>query len=463
MHSRHRMFLMDQTFAVLHCTCFAAQDSYIDTLRARHFPPLCSQSCCAPLDIVMLPLILPAVEISVLLFIVFCCQNRFACLSCFALLAAGVVGTLEALRGSSLHLDSLTYDSANITGSSSMQAAIYTLDGFEIDWKMAKIPIPHHSEFSLLLRVKAVSVNPSNFKHPMVFTAWPFLRHVRDWPVGYDVSGVVLSVGTSSSCDVKVGDRVWGMSLGVAGEYAVVPCAWVAPIPGKLTHAEAAGLGVAGLTSMQAYERNPVQKGHQVLVIGASGGCGQFGVGLAGAMGANVTGICGTQNTEFVGGLYPGVSVVDYKSKNQMDALVSQHQRFDVIYDTVSSSAPEDPNYEPTLRPVLKPDGTYIAIAPCPDVLDQIRGFLDVLTRFFHLRVQRPGYDWFLLSPSKALMKKVNHFFDSGALTTVAIDSVYDLTQSEEMIQSAIKKMKSRRAVGKVILTFGNQWYYYKK
>mmetsp|Transcript_97154 Transcript_97154/g.118987 ORF Transcript_97154/g.118987 Transcript_97154/m.118987 type:complete len:410 (+) Transcript_97154:41-1270(+) len=403
----------------------------------------------------MLPLILTLFEIVVLLLTIGCCYNRLACLSFLALIAAAVVGTLEGLRGSSLHLDSLTYDSSSITGRSSMQAAIYKLDGFDVDWTTATISIPHHSEFSLLLQVKAISVNPSNFKHPMIPTAWPFLRHIRDWPVGYDVSGVVLSVGTSSACDVKVGDHVWGMSIGVAGEYAVLPCNWVAPVPGKLTYSEAAGLGVAGLTSMQAYERNTVQQGQHVLVIGASGGCGQFGVGLAGAMGANISGICGTQNVEFVQSLYPGVSVVDYKNKKDMDTLTSHQGRFDVIYDTVSSSAPEDPNYEPTLRPVLKPDGTYIAIGPCPDIVDQVRGFLDVFARVFGLRVQRPGYDWFLLSPSKALMKRLNHFYDSGSLKNVAIDSVFDLTQ-EGTVQLAIKRMKSRRAVGKVILTFGN-------
>eukprot|EP00438_Fugacium_kawagutii_P024908 Skav236056 [mRNA] locus=scaffold2566:98967:100196:+ [translate_table: standard] len=402
----------------------------------------------------MLPLLLTVFEVAVLLITICCCYSRLVSLSCLALFAAGVAGTLEALRGSSFHLNSLTYDSASITQRSSMQAAIYTLDGFEVDWTMATVPIPHHSDFSVLLQVKAVSVNPSNFKHPMIPTAWPFLRHLRDWPVGYDVSGIVLSVGASSSCDVKVGDRVWGMSIGVAGEYAVVPCFLLVPVPGKLTHGEAAGLGVAGLTSMQAYERNSVQKGQQVLVIGASGGCGQFGVGLAGAMGANVTGVCGTQNTEFVKGLYPGVSVVDYKSKTDMNALSSHHHRFDVIYDTVSSSAPEDPNYEPTLRPALKPNGVYVAIGPCPDPLDQIRAFMDVFTRLFEVRAQRHGYDQFLLMPSKALMLRLNEFFNSGALTSVTIDSMHDLTQ-EGTIQEAIKRMKSRRAVGKVILTFG--------
>lgn len=403
-----------------------------------------------------LPLILSGLEIIVLLLIFRCCYDRPVCLSCLALFGAGVAGTLEALRGSSLHLDSLTYDSASIVGRSSMQAATYKLDGFEVDWEMATVPIPHHSYYSLLLQVKAVSVNPSNFKHPMIPTAWPFLRHLRRWPIGYDVSGVVLSVGSSNGCDVKVGDSVWGMSIGVAGEFAAVPCAWVAPVPGKLTYGEAAGLGVAGLTSMQAYERNSVEKGQHVLVIGASGGCGQFGVTLAGAMGANVTGICGSRNAEFVRGLRPDVSVVDYNSKTEMNALTSQRERFDIIYDTVSSNAPEDPNYEPTLRPVLKPTGTYIAIGPCPDSLDQIKAFVDIFARTFGLRVQRKGYDWFFLSPSKALMLRLNEFFNSGAVTSVAIDRVYDLTQSEEMIQLAVKRMKSRRAVGKVILTFGS-------
>lgn len=402
----------------------------------------------------VLPLLLTAFEV-LLLCIIGSCYKRVACLSIFALIAAVVVGGLDALRGYSQHVGPLTYDSAVITKQSSMLAATYRLDGFDTSWGMATIPVPHHSDFSLLIKVKAVAVNPSNFKHPMIPAAWPFLRHLRDWPVGYDVSGEVLSVGTASSCDVKVGDRVWGMSLGVAAEYAVLPCILTVRVPTDLSFAEAAGLGVAGLTSMQAYERNPVQPGHNVLVVGASGGCGQFGVALAGAMSANVTGVCGGQNTEFVKQLHTGVNVVNYKSKAEMDALASKRQHFDLIFDTVSSSAPEDPNYEPLLRPVLKADGTYIAIGPCPDPLDNVRGFVDAVTRPFGVRLQRSGYDWFLLSPSKGLMKRLNTFFQNGLLQKVAIDSTYDLKASNESIVNALQRQKSRRAVGKVVLTFG--------
>ena len=404
----------------------------------------------------MLPLILTGAEVLFVLVTLGCCYKRLLCLSCFVLLAAGLVASFDALRGSTLHVKNLTYDSLALTGRSSMRAAVYTLDGFDVGWEMAEVPVPHHSDLSMLIRVKAVSVNPSNFKHPMVPAAWPFMRHLRKWPVGYDVSGVVLSVGTSSACDVKVGDRVWGMSISVAGEYAVLPCILAVPVPGQLSFAEAAGLGVAGLTSMQAYERNPIRNGQNVLVVGASGGCGQFGVGLAGAMGANVTGVCGSRNVDFVQQLHSSVSVVDYKKQSEMDALTSKGPNFDIIYDTVSSNAPEDPNYEPLLRPVLKETGTYIAIGPCPDFVDQVKGFADVFTRLFNVQVQRKGYDWFLLAPSKALMLRLNSFFESGALQKVTIDSVHDLTQPGS-VQLALSRQKSRRAVGKIILSFGDE------
>ena len=38
-------------------------------------------------------------------------------------------------------------------------------------------------------------------------------------------------------------------------------------------------------------------------------------------------------------------------------ALVSSPPHFDVVYDTVSSFDPVDPDYEPTMRPLLKPLG----------------------------------------------------------------------------------------------------------
>ena len=401
-----------------------------------------------------------AAEGAILAFVVllsFCFTKRLLCISCQALVAALLLGGFEALRGSNLHLGQLTYDTSEVVGRTSMRAAVYTV-GEGVGWKMADIPVPHHSDFSVLIQVKSVALNPSNFKHPMITATWPFVRHLRrDWPIGYDVSGVVLSVGTSSLCDVKVGEKVWGISIGVAGEFAVLPCFLTVPIPGKLSFDEAAGLGVAGLTTLMGYERGGLGPNHNVLVVGASGGCGQFGVMLAGAIGAKVTGICGGHNADFVQQLHANVdAVVDYKQPSQMDGLMSKGRYFDVIYDTVTSNAPEDPDYEPMLGQLRRANGTYLAIGPCPQPLDQLRGSLDSLTRPFGLRLQREGYDWFLLVPTKTRMQKLNSFFDSGKLKEVPVDSRFDVLQSSEAIVQAMDRQKSRRAVGKILLTFGH-------
>ena len=395
-----------------------------------------------------------AATLAVLLLLA-CCSRRLTCILC--LLGAILLGGFEALRGSNLHLSQLTYDSTKVVGRSSMRAAVYTV-GEDLGWRMADIPIPHHSSFSALIQVKAVALNPSNFKHPMITATWPFVRHLReDWPVGYDVSGVVLSVGASSGCSVQVGDKVWGISIGVAGEFAVLPCFLTVPIPGKLSFEEAAGLGVAGLTTLMGYERAGLGPDQHVLVVGASGGCGQFGVMLAGAMGARVSGICGAHNVDFVKQLHTGVdAVVDYKHPFQMASLISKGKHFDVIYDTVTSSAPEDPNYEPILGQLRKTNGTYLAIGPCPKPMDQFRAFLDGFTRPFGLNLQREGYDWFFLLPTKSRMLKLNSFFDSGKLTAVPVDSKYDALASDDAIVQAMDRQKSRRAVGKILLTFGS-------
>lgn len=111
------------------------------------------------------------------------------------------------------------------------------------------------------------------------------------------------------------------------------------------------------MTTVEAYIRGNLKKGDHVLVIGASGGCGIFGVTIAKAKGAKVTGICSTKNVDFVKKLGAD-NVVDYKDPAQMKKLNESGQIFDVIYDTVSSFEAVDPDYEPMIGHLKKSGGT---------------------------------------------------------------------------------------------------------
>lgn len=346
-----------------------------------------------------------------------------------------------------------TYDVGKIVGRSTMNAAVYAPDSPE-GFRFESVPVPSHTDFTLVIKVEAAALNPSNFK--MLPAQIPFVRHLRKWVVGYDVSGTVVSVGTHPGCDVKIGDRVWGMAFGSIAEYAMLTCleaAGMGPIPAKLSFAEAAGLPVAGLTGVAAYDRNNLKKGDDILVIGASGGCGIFGVEIAGkAIGANVTGLCSTKNVDFVKGV-GAHQVVDYRDHGAMESLKSGGSQFDFIYDTVSSNAPEDPNYEPDMRPLLRAGGRYVAIGPSPNPFDLARAAVDVFTQFFlGVSVQREGYDMFLLLPSRTRVRRLSSFFEDGSLSNVNIDSTF-VVDSDASMREAMDRMKSRRTTGKIIVT----------
>ena len=285
----------------------------------------------------------------------------------FALLTAWIVGHvwprtsflitvgLSVIAGPSL-LASPAASGSSITGKQTMHAAIFSAFD-EHGVRMARVPVPDHSSKQLLVEVKAAGLNPSNYK--LSLARIPFVRHLNGGQhvVGYDVAGVALSVGSDKSCDgLRVNDAVYGFAAGAFAEYAVLSCSAAARSPASINASAAAGLPVAALTSLAAWERAGIKKGDDVLVLGASGGCGIFGVSIAKVLGARVTGLCSTKNTDFVRSL-GAATVVDYKDPAAMQALVSSPPHFDVVYDTVSSFDPVDPDYEPTMRPLLKPLG----------------------------------------------------------------------------------------------------------
>ena len=183
-----------------------------------------------------------------------------------------------------------------VGGQTTMRAALF---GTGVDGEHAitvgEAPIPNHGDEEILIRVEGAALNPSNFK--VNLRRLPFVRHANGGvhAIGYDVAGVVLSVGGGRACKgVALGDAVYGFASGGSiAEYARMSCKVLAAQPMILNATQSAGLPVAALTSLMAWERTGLKKGDKVMVIGASGGCGMFGVSIAKILGAgSVTGTC---------------------------------------------------------------------------------------------------------------------------------------------------------------------------
>ena len=145
----------------------------------------------------------------------------------------------------------------------------------------AEEPSPTPSE--TLVRVVAVSLNRGEVRR--VESNEPGFRP------GWDLAGTVERAAADGS-GPQAGSRVVGfLPSGAWAEVVAVPTHSVAVLPERVSFEEASTLPVAGLTALYALEEGGNLLGRSVLVTGASGGAGQFGLQLARAAGARVVGL----------------------------------------------------------------------------------------------------------------------------------------------------------------------------
>mmetsp|Transcript_14930 Transcript_14930/g.24695 ORF Transcript_14930/g.24695 Transcript_14930/m.24695 type:complete len:375 (+) Transcript_14930:114-1238(+) len=145
-------------------------------------------------------------------------------------------------------------------------------------------PIPKlQLSADVLVRVHAASLNPADLKH-----LEGELKHLvsRDVPtgIGFDFSGEIAEVG-SGVTDFAVGDAVFGdvrgLRTGTVAEYVVVDSCVLVRRPANLSHVQAAGAPLAGLTALQCFEEGNMKHSCSVLITGGAGGVGGYAIQIA--------------------------------------------------------------------------------------------------------------------------------------------------------------------------------------
>jgi NADPH:quinone reductase-like Zn-dependent oxidoreductase len=157
--------------------------------------------------------------------------------------------------------------------------------------RLVEVDRPEPLPTEVLVRVHAAGVNPVDWKT----RAGQGMLRTLPFTVGWDVSGVVEECSRGVT-RFAPGDEVFGMpwfprEAAAYAEYVAAPSRWFVRKPRRLSHAEAGGLPLAGLTAWQILvETAGVQPGQRVLVTAAAGGVGHLAVQIAKARGAHVTG-----------------------------------------------------------------------------------------------------------------------------------------------------------------------------
>jgi NADPH:quinone reductase-like Zn-dependent oxidoreductase len=291
----------------------------------------------------------------------------------------------------------------------------------------------------VLVRVHAAGLDRGTWH---LMTGLPYLvrlgfglRRPRNPVPGRDLAGTVVAVGAQVT-RFKVGDEVFGTGLGSWAEHAAAPENRLTHKSAGLSFPEAAVLPVSGLTALQAVrDTGRVQPGHQVLVIGASGGVGCFAVQIARAYGAEVTGVCRGDKADLVRTL-GATDVIDYTRED----FTTGPTRYDLIIDINGNHRTSQ------LRRVLAPKGTLVIVGG--ENGGTITGGMGRPLRAAMLSpFVRQRLTMLVANEHHSGLEELSQLVESGQLTPV-VDRSYPLAEAAD----AMRRLEAGHARGKIAI-----------
>lgn len=262
---------------------------------------------------------------------------------------------------------------------------------------------------------------------------------VRDWSVGQKVViNPGLSCGTCVAC--LRGDHpacpAFRIFDGTYAEYTVVPAENLAAMPGGLTFAEAASIGIPYVTAEDFLVRAQALPGQTLLLWGATGGLGLATLQLARLRGLRVIAVTRSQQrvdklrqmgADDVVPLTPGEDVADAVMS------LTQGRGADLVVDSVGQSS-----FSQSLGSVAR-GGVIVTVGATTGgsvTLD--------LGRLFRHRVNLMG----AFMGSASILPRLLPLFARGVLVPV-IDNTFPLEQADQ----AHEQMENHGVFGKLILT----------
>ena len=200
-------------------------------------------------------------------------------------------------------------------------------------------PEPTHGE--VLVKVCATAVNDWDWcfvrGKPYIYRLMFGLTKPKVRVLGAEVSGTVEAVGNGVR-RFKLGDDVYGdvseAGFGAFAEYVCVREDALALMPPGMPFEQAAAIPHAAMLALQGLvDVGRIQKGERILINGAGGGVGTFGVQIAKQYGAEVTGVDRESKLDTLRAV--GFDhVIDYRQQD----FTRNGQRYDLILDAKFSA-----------------------------------------------------------------------------------------------------------------------------
>ena len=320
-----------------------------------------------------------------------------------------------------------------------MKAIVFTKYGSPDVLQLREVAKPTPKDDEVLIKVHAASINDWDWGllqgTPFVNRLFYGLLKPKVQILGCDIAGQIEAVGKNVE-QLQPGDEVYGdLCMCGFGGFAEYVCARENALelkPASMTFDEAAAIPQAAMLAVQGLrDKGQIQSGQKLLINGAGGGVGTFGVQIAKLYGVEVTGVDSSGKLDMMRSI--GFDhVIDYTKED----FTKNGQCYDLILDNKMNRSIFD------YMRALSPNGIYVTVGGS-------------MARFFQAFLLGPLISMFskksirivALKPNKDLAY-MNELFEAGKITSV-IDGPYKLSEVPE----ALRYFGEGNHKGKVVIT----------
>ncbi|MGS0528122.1 zinc-binding alcohol dehydrogenase family protein [Zobellia nedashkovskayae] len=311
-----------------------------------------------------------------------------------------------------------------------------------------ELDMPKATGRDILVEIKAISVNPADYK---VRAGMPV--EGDDWKViGWDAAGIVKEVGDNVTL-FNVGDEVWYAGdftrQGSYAEYQIVDERIVGRKPKSISFAEAAALP---LTTLTAYEmlfdrlevaRNNANK--SILVIGAAGGVGSILVQLAKKL--TKLNIIGTASRE---------ETTDWLKELGADSVINHRNKLSQEFEKYSLPAPDyvvslnaTEQHADEIVKLIKPQGKFGFIDD-PKSFNVMPFKHKAVSTHIEFMFARSMFQTEDMIEQNNILNEVSKLIDNGTIKTTLGENFG--TINAEHMRKAHAFLETGKAKGKIVL-----------
>lgn len=312
---------------------------------------------------------------------------------------------------------------------------------------------PQATGHDLLVKIKAISVNPVDFKIRQSAAKDMILAEPK--VIGWDAVGIVEETGDAVTL-FKKGDAVYYAGdltrAGCNAEYQLIDERIVGHKPKSLTDAEAAALPLTTLTAWEIlFDRiriNPEKdKGKTVLIIGGAGGVGSIAIQMAKKV-AGLKVIATASRPESAAWCKEAGADVVVDHKNLVEEVRKAGIReVDFILDFVDAG-----QYWEAMAELIKAQGHIASIAPATPVTGLKAVFNKSVSFSWELMYTRSMFQTEDMSEQHAILNKVGALVDAGILKTTLTKTLNGFTV--ENLKELHRLQESGKTIGKNVMLF---------